>query len=142
MDWSRRPGAVLTVWGDRDLIEQGLGNLFRNSLQALQDHSDPCVTFVMGDTEAGRVWLRIEDNGPGIAPEIREKLFTPYLTTRAQGTGLGLSFIKKILEDHGGSISSIPVPKGACFEILLPMVEAAEFADDLKKNNQENPLHV
>ena len=137
VEWSRRPGAVLNVMGDRDLIEQGLGNLFRNALQALLDQPDPRVTFTLGDTESGRVWLRIEDNGPGIAPEIREKLFTPYLTTRAQGTGLGLSFIKKILEDHGGTISWIASSQGACFEVLLPMAEmvAAEIS-------QESTLHV
>ena len=138
VDWSRRPGACLGVQGDRDLIEQGLGNLFRNSLQALQDQPAPRVVFTLGDTESGRVWLRIEDNGPGIAPEIREKLFTPYLTTRAQGTGLGLSFIKKILEDHGGTISWIASPKGACFEVLLPMAQASEIHTERK----ENSLHV
>ncbi|MBI2711818.1 MAG: HAMP domain-containing protein, partial [Bdellovibrio sp.] len=118
--------ASLKVWADRDLMEQVLGNLFRNSLQALESYTKveggPSVSWAMGNTESGKFWLKIEDNGPGISAEIQEKLFTPFVTTRAQGTGLGLSFIKKVVEEHGGSIASHRRTSGACFELVLPVL--------------------
>lgn len=133
VDWSREGGASPRIWGDRDLIEQALGNLFRNALQALGEAAGPegrrakerRVTWRLGIAESGRVWIRIEDSGPGIAPEIREKLFTPFVTTKAQGTGLGLSFVKKVLDDHGGEIDCVPPTgsRGAAFEIRLPPAE-------------------
>ncbi len=125
VDWSREGGASPRIWGDRDLLEQALGNLFRNALQALGESRDKRVTWRLGTAESGRVWIRIEDSGPGIAPEIREKLFTPFVTTRAQGTGLGLSFVKKVLDDHGGEIDCVPSKgsRGAAFEIRLPPAE-------------------
>ncbi|MBC7690799.1 MAG: GHKL domain-containing protein [Methylotenera sp.] len=121
MNWSRGKGAVLDVFGDRDLFEQVLGNLLKNSLQALGDTRNPQIDVQLGNAESGRVWLRIQDNGHGILPEIKDKLFTPFVTTKAQGTGLGLSFIKKVLEDHGGSITCVEKADwGACFELILP----------------------
>jgi nitrogen fixation/metabolism regulation signal transduction histidine kinase len=134
-------GASLETWADRDLLEQVLGNLFRNSLQALEEEKArkqslgdsqidaPWVRCTMGNTERGDLWLRVEDNGPGVPDEIEEKLFTPFFTTRAQGTGLGLSFVKKVIEDHGGSVSllshgaSLGRTRGACFEVRLPIKE-------------------
>jgi signal transduction histidine kinase len=73
------------------------------------------------------VWLKIEDNGPGIPAEVRARLFTPFVTTRAQGTGLGLSFVKQVVEDHGGAIQCLerPAGQGACFEIVFPATERA-----------------
>ncbi len=131
VDWRRESAADLQVFGDRALLEQVLGNLFRNSLQALEgsraENRVPRIWIGLGATPAGKVWLRLEDNGPGIPDEVRAKLFVPFVTTRAQGTGLGLSFVKKVIEDHGGSIALRDRPaqsgspaRGACFEIQLP----------------------
>lgn len=129
VEWRRESQCSFKVWADQDLLEQVLGNLFRNSLQALegwnptQTSLQRMICWSLGNTESGRVWLRIEDNGPGISFEIKERLFTPFVTTRAQGTGLGLSFIKKVLEDHGGMIRNIDrtLGEGACFELTLPI---------------------
>ncbi len=130
VDWKREPHSSLKVFADRDLLEQVLGNLFRNSLQALESWANggnfhPKIVLHLGNTESGKVWLRIEDNGPGISPEVKDRLFTPFVTTRAQGTGLGLSFIKKVLEEHGGSIQNLDrLPgQGACFELTMPLLE-------------------
>jgi nitrogen fixation/metabolism regulation signal transduction histidine kinase len=143
VEWTLQPQMSLKVWADRDLMEQVLGNLFRNSLQALEDWtpsdgSRPKVAWSLGGCHASPesheshesseaqdlIWLRIQDNGPGIPAEIREKLFTPFVTTRAQGTGLGLSFIKKVLEDHGGSVAEArdqdALLGGACFDLKIP----------------------
>lgn len=134
-------GASLETMADRDLLEQILGNLFRNSLQAIEEENSrrlaaggspvefPWVKWTVGNTERGDLWLRIEDNGPGVPAEITEKLFTPFFTTRAQGTGLGLSFVKKVIEDHAGSICLLNPgvrsdrSRGACFEVRLPIKE-------------------
>ena len=89
----------------------------------------------MGNTEKGDLWMRIEDNGPGISLEARGKLFTPFFTTRVQGTGLGLSFIKKGLEENGGQIRNLERPEGegACFEIILPiLMDSPLIEEELK----------
>ncbi len=135
VDWKREPGSRLLVWADRDLLEQVLGNLFRNALQAIESAKPPArenwIRWAMGSAESGRVWIRIEDSGPGVSPQIREKLFTPFLTTRAQGTGLGLSFVKKVLDEHGGTIdlSESACAPGACFTLTLPPAPAANPED-------------
>jgi nitrogen fixation/metabolism regulation signal transduction histidine kinase len=130
VDWGREPGShsSLRVVGDRDLLEQALGNLIRNSLQALELHAAPGsgrISCRLGLAESGRVWLRVEDNGPGVSAEVRSRLFTPFVTSRAQGTGLGLSFVKKVIEEHGGQIEYRERPEGgAAFEIVLPQHRA------------------
>ena len=131
VDWHREGLADLRVLGDPDLLEQALGNLLRNSMQALELFKSsgkpaptwtPSIRLALGSAESGRVWLKVEDNGPGISPEILPKLFTPFVTTRSQGTGLGLSFVKKVFEDHGGRIEYRSAEgHGACFEIILPL---------------------
>jgi signal transduction histidine kinase len=123
VDWRREAHSDLRVFGDRDLMEQVLGNLFRNALQALETSQNaPRIEWALGNAESGRVWASIEDNGPGLSPEIQSKLFTPFVTTRAQGTGLGLSFVKKVMEDHGGTIQARmgESHRGAHFELTLP----------------------
>lgn len=126
VDWKREAGATggLEVFGDRDLLEQVLGNLFRNALQAVEGPSSRIarIEWSVGRAESGAVWVSIRDNGPGISEEVRARLFTPFVTTRAQGTGLGLSFVKKVIEDHGGRVvCAEPRPgEGARFEVSLP----------------------
>ncbi|MCM2279521.1 MAG: ATP-binding protein [Oligoflexia bacterium] len=139
VDWKLESGSSFRVLGDRDLLEQVLGNLLRNALQALEGRpgieeafkeapEEPRIAWAMGSAESGSVWLRIEDNGPGIPEELRPRLFTPFVTTRAQGTGLGLSFVKKVLEDHGGAIRCCERERepgrGAVFELTIPALSA------------------
>jgi two-component system C4-dicarboxylate transport sensor histidine kinase DctB len=128
VNWKRPQDKELAVFGDPELLEQVLGNLMRNSIQAIGASLQGKIEWELGSLpDHSQVWIRIEDNGPGIAPDYRSKIFTPFLTTRAQGTGLGLSFAKKVVEDHGGSLAyreSIAL-KGACFEVRLPEAESA-----------------
>jgi signal transduction histidine kinase len=98
----------------------------------------PTIHWTLGSAESGRVWLKIEDNGPGVSPEISKKLFTPFMTTKAQGTGLGLSFSKKVLEEHGGSIQYIAREQGACFEVILPGAPAQLVSH----REEETAVHV
>jgi nitrogen fixation/metabolism regulation signal transduction histidine kinase len=129
VDWRREQGDVpLLVWGDPDLLEQVLGNLLRNAIQVLEQMPPEAreVAWAMGFTETNRVWITIVDSGPGVPEEIKSRLFTPFVTTRAQGTGLGLSFVKKVIEDHGGQVKYVERHgrPGACFEMSLPAVSA------------------
>ncbi len=123
VDWTRESEGSLPVSLDRGLVEHALGNLVRNALEAVPEGRGQ-ILFSMGRVESGRVWLRIEDNGPGIHGEARDKIFTPFFTTRASGTGLGLSFVKKVIEEQAGSIDCLPptIDGGAVFEIVLPEV--------------------
>jgi C4-dicarboxylate-specific signal transduction histidine kinase len=67
--------------------------------------------------------LDVSDDGPGIAREIRPRLFEPYITTRpiGEGMGLGLAISKKILLDHGGDLELVPAARGAAFRLTLPL---------------------
>lgn len=133
VEWRREQGCNLALIGDPDLLEQALGNLFRNSIQALGNQpGSKWIECLLGNTETGKVWLRVRDSGPGVRPDMIAKLFTPFMTTKAEGTGLGLSFVKQVMEEHGGEIRLLEVPKdeaGACFEIRLPQAPL-ELATD------------
>ncbi len=141
VDWRREARADLHIFGDGDLLEQALGNLFRNSLQALETCAGTKrIEILMGNAESGRVWLRIQDNGPGIPAEIRTRLFVPFVTTKAQGTGLGLSFVKRVIEEHSGSLELIEGKTGACFEIGFPSAYPFEqHAQERAKQEVELP---
>jgi signal transduction histidine kinase len=125
VEWHRLPNSNLKVYGDPDLLEQALGNLLRNALQALQ--TEGRIEWTLGQMESGKVWIKIQDNGPGIPLEIRSRLFTPFVTTKAQGTGLGLSFIKQVMDDHSSTVRCVDVDQGACFEILMPSADSMEI---------------
>ncbi len=140
VDWTRPSATRLEVLGDRDLIEQALGNLMRNALQALEGQGEGAlIRWSLGQAESGRTWLQIEDNGAGIQPELRERLFVPFFTTRAQGTGLGLSFVKKVIEDHHGSVVCVEKREasGACFLMTFPPAPDLELTDVPESGREE-----
>ncbi|HTL12356.1 MAG TPA: ATP-binding protein [Bdellovibrionota bacterium] len=118
VDWNLERGAQFMVQGDPDLLEQVFGNLFRNALDALEGKGGK-IEWRLGNTEDGKVWLRIQDDGTGVPVEVMPKLFSPFVTTKAHGTGLGLSFCRKVVQDHGGDLKLLPSPQGACFEMTL-----------------------
>ena len=124
VDWTRADGSDLRVLGNQQILEQALGNLLRNALQALEGVENPRIEWSVGTLESGRVYVRIRDNGPGIPDSLKEKLFTPFVTTKAQGTGLGLAFVKKAVEDHGGSVvlAQPEAGSGALFELTIPIL--------------------
>lgn len=108
----------LTVFGGRVRLEQVLVNLLQNALEALEGRPEPWLRLTV---EAGTdtVRLLVSDNGPGIAPELADRLFTPFATSRASGLGLGLVIAKDIAEDFGGTLRLLPSGQGTCFEITL-----------------------
>ncbi|WP_341743888.1 sensor histidine kinase [Azonexus hydrophilus] len=114
------------VLGDATQLRQIIHNLLRNAEDALEGRDDGRVEIV---TElAGRcARLRITDNGPGFPVELLPRIFEPYVTTKARGTGLGLPIVKKIVDEHQGSIEISNAPDGgARIDIRLPLVRDKE----------------
>jgi signal transduction histidine kinase len=105
--------------GDAHHLEEVISNLVRNAVEAkgigARIHIRACLE--------SHHWLHvtIDDNGPGIPPELRVSLFKPFVTTKRKGTGLGLAIVKKIVEEHGGTIQIDDAPAGgARFVLRLP----------------------
>lgn len=108
------------VWAscDIDQIRRVLLNLTRNAIQAT-DPEGRVTLSCAGD--ARRTSLTVQDTGRGMAPETLEQIFKPFYTTREQGTGLGLAFVKKIIDEHGGTLEVESTPgEGTVFRVTLP----------------------
>jgi signal transduction histidine kinase len=97
-----RPGAVIEA--DPRLLGRVLSNLLGNSVEALGTGGGEIAVRVDHGDHSVRV--TIEDDGPGVSPEVLPRLFEPYFSARSGGTGLGLAIVKKIVEEHGGEISA------------------------------------
>jgi two-component system C4-dicarboxylate transport sensor histidine kinase DctB len=113
----------IKVIGGRIRLEQVFVNLLQNAFEALEHTPDPIVritTTVDGDW----VWVRISDNGPGLAPEVVDHLFSPFVTTKENGLGLGLVIAHDILRDFGGDLTAHNGSVGAVFELKLRKVSA------------------
>ena len=98
------PGPVMLVC-DGQKVSQALTNLLQNSINALSEgqRPQPWEIVVRLRRVDGTLQIEVEDNGQGF-PADGERLFEPYVTTRAKGTGLGLAIVKKIMEEHGGTV--------------------------------------
>ncbi len=124
------PGAPVAVVADPVEMEQVVFNLARNAIEAAGGIADAALVRVALRREAGRVVLEVADNGPGVPEALRPRLFTPFTTTRAGGTGLGLALSQRLVERAGGEISLVEGGPGATFRVVLPgtqgLVEAAQ----------------
>ena len=123
------PGLPPTLC-DRTMVEQVLLNLARNAMQAMDDPAirtrvlDIRVRRTASNQHSGWVEFAFTDVGTGIAPEVAEKLFTPFFTTRAEGMGLGLSMCRTVIEQHGGFLGFAPhEPRGTVFTFTLPLIQ-------------------
>ena len=89
--------------------------------------SDPTLRVAIGENLAGtEVWLRLRDNGPGIDDATLRKIFSPFYTSKSNGTGLGLASSKKLVEAHGGSIEvSSETGRGTEFVVTFPKQSGA-----------------
>ena len=111
----------LVLDADPDLLVQVLINLLRNAAEAARGHSeDPEVAFAFAAAPGGRVRIEVSDNGPGVPESLRQDVFLPFFTTKAKGTGVGLSLARQIVLAHQGSIALDESPQGgALFRILI-----------------------
>jgi two-component system, LuxR family, sensor histidine kinase DctS len=117
---------------DRTMVEQVLLNLARNAMQAMDQDDVPTPSLLIevrrsgGFSEAapGKSWLEfsVADVGPGIPDQVKQQLFTPFFTTKAEGMGLGLSLCRTVVEQHGGFLGFEPNrPQGTIFRFTLPV---------------------
>ena len=117
------PEDRLIIRGDRGQLTQVFVNLVQNAADAAEGRHGATggrVRVVLAPTEDGAE-VRVEDDGPGIPPADRLKIFEPYFTTKAKGTGLGLAIVHRIVGDHGGAIDvDDGLDGGAAFVVALP----------------------
>ncbi|MDH3999332.1 MAG: ATP-binding protein [Desulfuromonadales bacterium] len=119
VSWLEQPDLELSGRGEQ--IQQALLNLLLNALQAMPDGG---TLEVNSERAADTVRISIADSGPGIAPEQRERIFNPFVTSRESGTGLGLAITQRIVQGHDGRIDLETAPgEGARFTIILPVGE-------------------
>jgi two-component system C4-dicarboxylate transport sensor histidine kinase DctB len=108
----------IRVVADRVRLEQIVINLMQNALDAIEGHESPRVRIAVADGE--RVTIEIADNGPGIPPELADSLFTPFVTGKPDGLGLGLGIARDIAREFGGDLEPAPSPLGGgAFRITL-----------------------
>jgi PAS domain S-box-containing protein len=117
--------AELNLRADAGRLRQLLHNLLKNALEAIGDQAKPRIEVVTARVEdGGRHWaeLVIADNGPGLPDGFGERWYEPYTSSKSRGTGLGLAVVKKIVEEHGGSIrADNRTEGGASFRLRLPL---------------------
>lgn len=115
-------GEFPVIEGDDVLLRQAFSNLLRNAVEACADASTPPRIIVDGRVEGGSVRVTVDDNGPGVRPADRERVFRPFVTTKGRGTGLGLALVQKIIVTHNGRIQIAAAPSGgASFQVILPL---------------------
>jgi two-component system sensor kinase FixL len=120
------------VLADKVQIQQVLLNLMRNAIDAMEDSDRRELVIAMAPRSDNMVEISVADTGAGIAPEIAVQLFQPFVTSKRQGMGVGLSISRSIVEAHGGSIAPRPNPGGGTvFSFTLPAVTKEEIGDDV-----------
>lgn len=109
--------AGVTVDADPGQMAQVLANLFANASQAMGGRG---VIHVEASRSPGRTNVGVRDEGPGVPPEVRNRIFEALFTTKARGTGLGLALCRRIADAHGGSVDLDPTERGARFLVVIP----------------------
>ena len=118
------------VLADKVQIQQVLLNLMRNAIEAMEDTDRRELVVSATAVADNMVEIAVADTGAGLAPEISAQLFQPFITTKRQGMGVGLSISRTIVEAHGGSITARPNPGGGTvFGFTLPAVTKEEVGD-------------
>lgn len=139
----RCEGAFKSVPGDEGLLRQALLNLARNAAEASTGAANGGRVLLRGEVvrgpETGFQRITVFDNGPGIPSAARGKLFRPFYTTKANGTGLGLAVVQKIIIQHGGQVDARNRPEGgAAFIVTLPLCVELPEAVESNKALSEN----
>lgn len=115
----RVQGEIPAVSADRNQMRQAFFNIVKNAIQSMSKGGILTVTIFATDSTAG---ISFKDTGAGIPPDMFSRLFEPYKTTKAAGSGLGLMIVQRIVRDHGGEIEIESKPgAGTTFTVILPL---------------------
>jgi two-component system sensor histidine kinase FlrB len=115
------PGVA--VRGDRKALTGALLNLLENALQVTPAGG---TVRLSGGVQADIATVQVEDNGPGMEPDIKLRIFEPFFTTRQEGTGLGLAIVRSVAQAHGGEVEVSSTPgQGSVFSLHLPIARIA-----------------
>ncbi len=135
----------ISLDGDEDLLHRAVFNLALNAVQAAPANSevrievargplDPIPTGIRFDSEP--VSLRVSDSGPGIPPDVRDRMFDPFFTTKSNGTGLGLAVVHRAIEAHRGLVLVDSNPRGTRFTVILPSTQNGRGSHDTPLNTR------
>ena len=118
------PNDLPRVFGDEGALAEAFAHLVANAAEASAERSRPRISLSAKPVREGRqsaaVIVTVRDNGRGIAPEIREKIFSPFCTTKPRGMGLGLPIVKRTVFDHNGRVEVDSTSKGTLVRVVLP----------------------
>jgi signal transduction histidine kinase len=110
---------------DVERVSLGLRNLLQNAIQATPDGGAQVEVRI--HTDGHEIIIEVRDHGPGLAPGAEDQIFEPFMTTKTRGTGLGLSIVRRIAEQHHGSLTGeTHAEGGALFRLVLPVEYAPE----------------
>ena len=135
--------AAMNIEGDNVRLRQLLHNLLKNALEAVRQKPDSCVTVATRLVTAEgpqQVELRVDDNGPGIEQGILENVFEPYVSTKLKGSGLGMAIVKKIVEEHGGTIIADNNEAGGA-QIRIRLMLATAISESEPELHQQTSAH-
>ncbi|GAB3202466.1 GHKL domain-containing protein [Pontibacter aydingkolensis] len=120
------PDENVMIMGDAEQLEQVLINLIKNGMEACKNMKSPCVEVVayLPEQERDKIRIDVVDNGPGIPEDVLDKIFIPFYTTKKQGSGIGLSLSKQVMQQHGGSIRVSTKPGETTFTLQLKVMSA------------------
>ena len=111
----------LSIMVDESQVKQVLINVIKNATEALENVPDPSLNIAVKRI-LNHVSIELTDNGTGIPPEILEKIFVPFYTTKSEGSGIGLSLSRQIIRNHGGQITVVSKEgKGTTFKVAFPI---------------------
>lgn len=122
------PSTPVAVAGDRVELEQVLFNLIRNALDSVAESAGARAVAIEAFLDGELAVIDVSDTGPGIRADVRDRLFTPFVTTRQNGTGLGLALSHRLVERAGGDLTVVAMREGARFRVSLPLARAAREA--------------
>lgn len=127
------------IMGNINALTGAIQNLVQNSLQVIKQGAKIVIET---SCEHGAALIKVRDNGPGITPELAEKVFEPFYTSKVQGTGLGLAVVKSVAEAHHGEVSLINLAgHGAQFCIRLPLVNSIGLHQQASANQTQEIAH-
>ncbi|MFT3840150.1 MAG: GAF domain-containing protein [Myxococcaceae bacterium] len=139
---SEYPDALPLFFVDGHLLRQAVVNLVLNGIQAMPRGGKLAVKATKVD-RAGELWARIEvrDEGGGLPKESVDRLFQPFFTTKARGTGLGLAVVKRIVDAHQGEVRAEQIERGTMFVLLIPGGQPRVAVDDDDDEDTLPPQH-